>query len=225
MNILCIIPARSGSKSVPDKNIRIYKDKPLLAHAIDVAKKSKYTMRIVVSTDSQKYADIAKEYGAEIPFLRPIEISGDTSSSFECVIHCVTCLEQTNYFPDIILLLQPTSPTRTVQDLDACLDIFLKHIDVYDSLFSVAPAPVCPFKMFRIDETTLVPLFTEVDGILEPYNKCRQQLPETWVSNGYFYIFKRNILKNKTLFGTKCYPYIMAENIDIDTDKDFNALV
>lgn len=224
MNILCIVPARSGSKSVPNKNIQLYKKKPLLAHAIDVAKQSKYRMRIVVSTDSQEYANIAIQYGAEAPFLRPLEISGDKSTSYDCVAHCVQYLEHNGYAPDIVVLLQPTSPTRTVEDLDTCLDIFLEKKDQYDSLFSVAPAPVCPFKMFRIQESTLLPLFKQIDDIQEPYNKCRQQLPETWISNGYFYIFKRSILENQTLMGSKCYPYKMTENIDIDTDKDFMEL-
>ena len=125
MNILCIIPARSGSKSVPNKNIRLYKKKPLLAHAIDVAKQRKYRMRIVVSTDRQEYANIAIQYGAEAPFLRPLEISGDKSTSYDCVAHCVQYLEHNGYAPDIVVLLQPTSPTRTVEDLDTCLDIFL----------------------------------------------------------------------------------------------------
>ena len=104
--ILCIIPARSGSKSLPHKNIKDFKGKPLLAWSIDQAKNSNYCdkMRIIVSTDSKHYAEIAKKWGAEVPFLRPEEISGDKSTDYECMKHAIDWLQQNdNYVPDIIL--------------------------------------------------------------------------------------------------------------------------
>ena len=126
MKILCLIPARSGSKSLPHKNIKLLNNKPLLAYSIEQAKNSKYNMRIIVSTDSKEYSDIANKYGAETPFLRPKEISQDNSTDFEFIKHAIEWLkENENYYPDIILQLRPTQPERKVSDIDKCLDIFI----------------------------------------------------------------------------------------------------
>ena len=126
MKILCLIPARSGSKSLPHKNIKLLNNKPLLAYSIEQAKNSKYNMRIIVSTDSKEYSDIANKYGAETPFLRPKEISQDNSTDFEFIKHAIEWLkENENYYPDIILQLRPTQPDRKVSDIDKCLDIFI----------------------------------------------------------------------------------------------------
>jgi len=123
MIILCLIPARSGSKGIIDKNIKILNNKPLIAHTIEQAKNSNYyknnQMRIIVTTDSENYGNIAKEYGAEVPILRPIEIAQDLSTDLECIKHMVDYLkENENYIPDIILHLRPTQPRRKVEDID-----------------------------------------------------------------------------------------------------------
>ena len=221
--ILCIIPARSGSKGIIDKNIIDYNGKPLLSWSIIQAKNSKYKMRIIVSTDSEKYKKIAIEYGAEVPFLRPPEISQDLSTDFECINHCVKWLEKNeNYKSDIILHLRPTSPNRSVTLIDDCLDNFIKNRSNYDSLRSVIPFDKSPFKMYKVANDHLLPLFRTIDNIYEPYNQARQILPQCYLHNGYVDVLNTNILQYSTISGNKILPYVMNEehNIDIDNPKD-----
>lgn len=224
MIILCIIPARSGSKGIPHKNIKLFHDKPLLAWSINQAQQSKYDMRIIVSTDSQQYATIANNYGAEIPFLRPSEISQDLSTDYECIKHCLDWLNlNENYIPDIVLQLRPTQPLRKIDTIDKCLDIFIQNRNNYDSLRTVVEFEKSPYKMYNIVNNQLIPLFTEINNIKEPYNQCRQVLPKTYLHNGYIDIFNADIINNNTISGLNIYPYVMNKNniIDIDTNNDW----
>lgn len=225
MKILTIIPSRSGSKGIKDKNILDFDGKPLLAHSIIQAKSSKYTdqMRIVVTTDSREYQKIAHQYGAETPFLRPTEISQDESLDIEFIRHALSWLEENeNYIPDIVLQLRPTQPLRKVNDIDNCLDLFLEVRGKYDSLRTVIEFKKSPYKMYIIDEGELKPLFRNCGAIREPYNDLRQHLPKTYLHNGYIDVFNASIVKRDTISGDKIYPYIMDEkdNIDIDTMED-----
>ena len=223
IRILCIIPARSGSKGVPHKNIKDYRGKPLLAWSIEQAQLCRYDMKIVVSTDSKEYADIAMKYGAEAPFLRPLEISGDLSTDYECMKHSVEWLKQNQqYYPDIVLQLRPTSPLRNVEDINNAIGLFLENRENYDSLRSVIEFEKSPYKMYNVKENTLVPLFKKVNDIDEPYNQCRQILPKCYLHNGYIDIFNTSILERETNSGEKIYPYVMnkEEDLDIDTNDD-----
>lgn len=224
--ILCLIPARSGSKSLPHKNIKFFNGKPLLAWSIIQAKQSKYNMRIIVSTDSIQYADIAKKYDAETPFLRPDEISGDQSTDLECFQHTLNWLEHNeNYIPDIVLHLRPTQPLRKVKDIDECLDIFIENFEKYESLRSVVEFEKSPYKMYQIDKYNkqLKPLFKNTCGFTEPFNQCRQCLNPSYIHNGYIDIMKPSLLKDGLLSGDKIYPYLMdkSETHDIDTWEDW----
>ena len=224
IRVLCIIPARSGSKGLPHKNIKDYRGKPLLAWSIEQAQLCQYDMKIVVSTDSSEYADIAIKYGAEAPFLRPHEISGDLSTDYECMKHSVEWLKQNQqYYPDIVLQLRPTSPLRKVEDINNAIGLFLENRENYDSLRSVVEFEKSPYKMYTLTENTLVPLFKKVDDIEEPYNQCRQILPKCYLHNGYIYIFNTSILENATISGERIYPYLMnkEDTLDIDEAKDW----
>lgn len=225
-DILCIIPARSGSKGMVHKNIKIFKGKPLLAWSIEQAQRCKYYMRIIVSTDSLKYKNIAIKYGAEVPFLRPVEISQDNSTDFELIKHAVNFLKiEENYNPEIILHLRPTQPLRKVSDINKCLDLFIQNYNKYDSLRTIVAFDKSPFKMYSIDtkDNNLIPLFKEIKNIKEPYNQGRQFLPKTFLHNGYIDIIKTSILSKNTISGEKIYPYLMNKNdtIDIDTEDDW----
>jgi CMP-N-acetylneuraminic acid synthetase len=223
IRILCIIPARSGRKGLPHKNIKDYRGKPLLAWSIEQAQLCRYDMKIVVSTDSKEYADIAMKYGAEAPFLRPSEISGDLSTDYECMKHSVEWLKENHqYYPDIVLQLRPTSPLRNVEDINNAIGLFLENRENYDSLRSVIEFEKSPYKMYNVKENTLVPLFKKVDDIDEPYNQCRQILPKCYLHNGYIDIFNTSILERETISGEKIYPYVMnkEEDLDIDTNDD-----
>ena len=220
VQILCIIPARSGSKGIKNKNIMDFNGKPLLAWSIEQAQKCNYEMKIIVSTDSQEYANIAKTYGAEVPFLRPSEISGDLSNDFEFINHCVNWLKMNeNYTCDIILQLRPTSPTRKIEDLNKALELFIENKDNFDSLRSVIPFEKSPFKMYSINNNKLNPLFNEVNNITEPYNQARQILPQCYLHNGYIDILKTSILNDNTISGKNILPFIMDDNNNLDIDN------
>ena len=223
MKILCIIPARCGSKGIKDKNIKMFNGRPLLTWSIKQAQNSKYysSMRIIVSTDSKKYAAIARKYGAEVPFIRPHSISGDFSTDYECIKHCLT--ELLPYTPDIILQLRPTQPCRKVSDIDKTLSLFMKNRDKYDSLRTVIEYEKSAFKMYTVSNNCLNPLFKMLDGIKEPYNTCRQSLKQCYLHNGYIDIINSDIVRNGILSGNKILPYIMSknDNIDIDTVDDW----
>ena len=225
IKILCIIPARSGSKGLPHKNIMDFKGKPLLSWSIEHAQQLKYSnnIKIIVSTDSEKYAEISKQYGAEVPFIRPENISGDISTDFECIKHCVDWLkENENYEPDIILHLRPTQPCRKIEHVNKAIEIFINQREKYDSLRSVIPVEKSPYKMYSINNEELAPLFNEVSNIKEPYNQARQLLPQCYLHNGYIDILNADILKNDTISGSRIYPFVMDidNNIDIDEKKD-----
>lgn len=225
VNILCIIPARSGSKGIKHKNIKIFNGKPLLAWSIIQAQQSLYDMKIIVSTDSEEYATIARHYGAEVPFLRPINISQDISTDFECIEHTVNWLyTNEKYTSDIILQLRPTQPLRKIKDINACLELFIKNRSTYDSLRTVVPFTKSPYKMYSVQNNILLPLFKRINNINEPYNQCRQILPETYLHNGYIDIFNTDIIKKGTISGDKILPFIMkqTDTIDIDSISDWN---
>ena len=206
MKILTLIPARSGSKGIKDKNIRLLNKKPLIQYSIEQALKSKYVkqMKIVTSTDSEHYRNLAIQLGSEAPFLRPKEISQDLST-------------------DLVLQLRPTQPLRKVEDIDKCLDIFIKNLKEFDSIRSVKQVEKSPYKMYSISGEELTPLFYEINGIKEPFNECRQNLPETYLHIGYIDIFKSSIVSENTLSGNKVLPYIIEDEVvvDIDTEEDF----
>lgn len=226
ISILTLIPARSGSKGIPDKNIKLLKGKPLIQYSIDQAKMSKYSsqMRILVSTDSEEYAKISKNLGAEVPFLRPTEISMDLSTDYQFIKHALDYLEkEENYVADIVLQLRPTQPLRKVEDIDECLDIFIQNKDKYDSLRGVTKHEKSPYKMYSVEGKELIPLFKEINGIKEPFNECRQRLPDTYLNVGYIDIFNSEIVKKRTISGDRVYPYVLENKkiVDIDTMEDW----
>ncbi|MBE5963196.1 MAG: acylneuraminate cytidylyltransferase [Lachnospiraceae bacterium] len=222
MNIVAIIPARSGSKSVPDKNIRLLNGKPMLAYSIEHALASKYINRVIVSTDSEKYAEIGRRYGAEVPFLRPAEYAQDTSLDLEVFQHVLKELkERENYSPDAVVQLRPTYPIRNVGDIDAMLEILLSDASI-DSVRSVAPAKEIPYKMWKMDEDgKLEPLMKEIP---ECYNMPRQELPTVYYQNACIDVVRPYvILEQNSMSGTTIYGYKMDQNYDIDTEEEWKA--
>ena len=225
MKITAIIPARSGSKGIPHKNIKIYKNLPLLVHSINIAKECKYINEIIVSTDSEKYKKIAEKNGAVVPYIRPIEISNDLSTDIEFLkYHINWCNKNNNNLPDLIVQLRPTYPNRNIFHLNNTIKIMIDNFKEYDSLRTVIKFDKSPFKMYRIKNNILGPLFNKIDNIKEPYNRCRQDLPETYLHNGYIDIIKTGTIINKgSVTGDKIFPYIMDNNEinDIDTTEDW----
>jgi len=220
MNILAVIPARSGSKSVKDKNIRKINGKPMLAYSIEHGKKSKYINRILVSTDSEEYAEIARMYGAETPFIRPSEYATDTALDYDVFQHCLTYLkENEGYEADIVVQLRPTYPIRNVEDIDRMIELLQKDKDA-DSVRSIAPAKEIPYKMWLKQENGVMkPLMTD---IRECYNMPRQELPKVYYQNACIDVFRGNVVLEKhSMSGDKILGYEMKHNYDIDTEEEF----
>ncbi|GAG40407.1 unnamed protein product, partial [marine sediment metagenome] len=181
--IFALIPARSGSKGIKDKNIIDFKGKPLFTHSIIQGLKSPYIDEVYVSTDSEKYAEIARNYGAKVPFLRPKKISENDSTDFEVFDHFISFLFNNEYkIPDILVHLRPTYPTRKMNDLDEAIQFFLKYFDEADSLRSVIKAPQTPYKMWKKEGKYLRPLL-HLPDTKEPYNLPRQKLPNFYFQN------------------------------------------
>lgn len=222
-NILAIIPARSGSKSVKDKNIRIMNGKPMLAYSIEHALQSKRINRVLVSTDSPVYREIACQYGAEAPFLRPLEISGDASLDIDVFDHALRWLaENEGYHPDLCVHLRPTHPIRDPQDIDKMLSILLENPAI-DSVRSVSPAKQTPYKMWLFPNaasevmTPLVPC-----DMPEAYNAPRQKLPQAYMQNACIDVMRAStILGKHSMTGDKIAGYKMSYDFDIDTEEEF----
>jgi CMP-N,N'-diacetyllegionaminic acid synthase len=216
MNILAIIPARSGSKTIRDKNIRIINGKPLLAYSIEHALHSSFVTRVIVSTDKANYSVIAKKYGAEVPFIRPANISDDNSTDLEVFSHALSWLLKNEcYSPDICVHLRPTYPIRDPRDIDSMIEILINNPKI-DSVRSIVISPETPFKMW----------FLNNDGILQPiieckipeaYNRPRQILPVTYLQNACIDIVRTSTITTKhSMTGDLIYGYVMEHNWDID---------
>ena len=229
MIIYFIIPARGGSKGIPRKNIKLFKNKPLIEWSIIQSKTSKYyneKSKVYVSTDDKEIQNVALNCGAECPFLRPLEISQDLSTDYEFMNHFINYLKENNQvIPDLIVQMRPTYPTRKVEIIDDIIKLFIDNFENYDSIRTVIENDKTPYKMYNIKNNELIPLFREVDNIIEPYNQCRQILPKTYLHNSYIDIVKTTTLINKnSITGDKIFPYIMnkKEIDDIDTLDDWN---
>ena len=216
--IIALIPARGGSKGVPRKNIKILYKKPLISYSIEEGLKSKYIERVFVSTEDSEIAKISKNYNSEV-IERPFVYAQDDSHRRETIKHALSWLEQKeNYFPDIIVFLQPTSPLRTTEDIDKALMIFFNN--KCDSVVSVCESKESPYWTLSIEKEFIEPLFGW-EFFLE---KRRQDLPKTFSLNGAIYITStEKFLENNNLFNKKTLPYIMPpeRSIDIDQDIDF----
>ena len=224
LNIVALIPARSGSKGILNKNIKLYKGIPLLAHSIKIALKSIYINEVYVSSDSEEYNKIAVQYGAKVTPLRSMEISNDLSPDIDTFKYFINMYKNNGLdIPDIIIHLRPTYPNRTIELLNNTIEYFLKKYDEYDSLRTIVLIKKTPYKMYYIKNNCLIPFIKEHELFIEPYNQARQNFPDTYLHNGCIDIIKTDIIKYNLLSGTKILPYIMDDNEldDIDDILDF----
>lgn len=230
--VLALIPARGGSKGIPRKNIRNFAGWPLIAWSIAAAQQSKYVTRIIVSTDDEEIAAVARAHGAETPFLRPAEFAQDKSTDLPVFEHALNWLaEHEDYHPEVVVQLRPTSPVRPRGLIDDAIQILLDHPDA-DCVRGVVPSGQNPFKMWRFDDPKqpMKPLLS-VEGITEPYNAPRQILPPTYWQTGHIDAIRvSTILERHTLTGDVIYPLVIDSKytVDIDTLPDwakYEALV
>ena len=226
MNIIALIPARSGSKSVPKKNIRELAGKPLISYAIQTALDSTLIDRVFVSTDNEEIADIGKKFGAEVPFLRPEKISGDYALDIEFHQHALDWLkENEGYTPDLIVNLRPTNPIRTTITVDKAIQTLIDNPDK-DSLRSVRLSEFSPYKMWKIShDGILKPIASDLE-FSEPYNMPRQLLPICYWQDGYVDVVRyKTILKKISTTGDNILPFLIEEDsIDIDYEESIQQV-
>ena len=219
-----IIPARSGSKGVKDKNIRLLKGYPLIAYSIASAKLCPYVSRIIVSTDSEKYAKIANYYGAETPFLRPAEFARDRSTDIEFMKHAITWLYENGHsLPEYFMHLRPTSPIRRKDVVeDACKRIFADENAT--SLRSAHLSNHTPYKWFCMREDGYYRSFVK-DLSVDQANNPRQDFEPVYIPDGYVDILKTKfIIENELLHGDKVIGFITPDSVDVDVASDFSRL-
>lgn len=220
--VLAIIPARSGSKSVKDKNIRLINGKPMMAYSIGHALQAECIDRVIVSTDSGKYAQIAREYGAEVPFLRPAEYATDMALDIDVFEHALRYLEENEgYMPELVVQLRPTYPVRKISDIENMVKYMRDNPDI-DSIRCIAPAKEIAYKMWFKDENNMLsPVITDIP---ECYNMPRQQLPKIYYQNACIDVVRTEVVLNQhSMSGRKIAGYEMDENFDIDTEEEFLA--
>ena len=217
MKNLAIITARSGSKGLKDKNIKELCGKPLLAYSVECALGSGQFDKVFVSTDSQHYARIAEKYGADASFLRTAENSGDKSGSWDVVKEVIEKFEQKEYFYDNIMLLQPTSPLRTEEDICNCFALMEEK--EANAVISVCEAEHSPLWCNTLPDDLCMDNFQNEKYFGLP----RQALPMYYRLNGAVYLISREDLDRYPMFRHRCYAYIMSHerSIDIDTEFDF----
>jgi CMP-N,N'-diacetyllegionaminic acid synthase len=222
MKILAFIPARGGSKRVPQKNLKLLNGKPLIAYTIEAAKNARHINRIVVSTDSEEIAAVAGNYGAEVPFLRPEEISRSDSTEMQFFEHALDWFAgHEHYEPDLIVLLYPTAPFRKAESIDNAIEEMLKHPEA-DSLRSVKLCSEHPYKMWVIEDDYLKPFVKGIDPNV--HTLSYQLLPTVYIQNANIYITKPSTIRNrKSPTGDIIIPFVMdeMESVDINTPVDF----
>jgi len=213
---LCIIPSRGGSKGIPRKNIKLLAGKPLIYYAINAAKKSKMTNRVVVSTEDEEIADVALKYGAEVPFLRPKKLAEDNIHSVFAVIDMINKLKKNyDYNPDAVVMLLPTAPLTSSDHIDDSLKLFFEKDK--GSVISVSPFELPISAIRKKKGEKIEPIFN-----VSNFNVQRQD-SENLMVNAAIYVAKpERIIKDKTFHGDVVYPYIMPKEVSVDINDEFD---
>ncbi len=222
--VLAIIPARGGSKGIPRKNIRPFGGHPLIAFSIAAARQAETVSRVIVSTEDEEIAAIARLYGAETPFMRPGDLAGDRVTDLPVFQHALNWLDENEHYrPEIVLHLHATTPVRPQGCLDAAVRLLLEHTDA-DCARSVVEAGQTPYKMWRIDPGTgrMVPLLS-VEGNPEPYNTPRQSLPAVYWQTGHVNAIRPQTIRAGSMTGKAILPVLIDLRylVDIDTPADW----
>jgi len=218
VEVLALIPARGGSKGLPGKNIKSLGGYPLIGYSIAAALNAKLVSRTVVTTDDPEIADKAREYGAEVPFLRPTEFAQDDSLDLPVFQHALSWLsDHESYSPDIVVQLRPTSPFRPPELVDEAIQILIDNPGA-SSVRGVVPSKENPFKMWMIEpDGKMIPLLeTEFE---EPFNMPRQELPSSYWQTGHIDIVSAETIINGSMSGQEIYSYIIDPLFSVDLDN------
>jgi CMP-N,N'-diacetyllegionaminic acid synthase len=220
MKVLGVIPARGGSKGIPNKNIKPLVGKSLVERTYETARKCPSLDRIILSTDDEKIAELGKSLGIEVPFIRPKELATDTTPMFDVIYHVLVELQhKDNYYPDVVLILQPTTPLRKSEYIETAVKL-LKDNDSVCSLIQV-PDDMSPYYLMKITDAGLVDYFMEEGKKI----KRRQDAPKAYKRDGSIYLTKTSVIfEKKSLYGDKCVPlFVDSKNsINIDTEEDWH---
>ena len=226
LEVLALVPARGGSKSIPRKNVRLVYGKPLIAWSIEHGIEARTITRVICTTDDDEIAAAAKQFGAEVPFRRPAAISGDLAVDFEFHLHALEWLrDHEGYVPDLVVHLRPTHPVRRPATLDRAVEMLAAHPEA-DSLRAVRSAVFTPYKMWRPgDDGFLVPLLT-IEGIPDPYNMPREILPPVLQQDGYVDITRpQTVFEQGSTTGRRILSFAVDDEpaVDIDYPSDIEG--
>jgi YrbI family 3-deoxy-D-manno-octulosonate 8-phosphate phosphatase len=223
-DVLAIIPARGGSKGIPRKNIKDFAGHPLISYSIAAGLNAETVTRVIVSTDDEEIAGVARQCGAQTPFLRPAEFAQDRSLDLPVFEHALEWLAaHEGYMPQVVVQLRPTSPVRPRGLVDEAVRLLLEHPEA-DSVRGVVPAGQNPHKMWRIDpENGCMHNLLAVEGIPEPYNAPRQALPPVYWQTGHIDAIRPRAIQSGSMSGAVILPVMIdpAYTVDIDTPKDW----
>ncbi len=216
-DVLAIVPARGGSRGIVDKNLAEVAGVPLIAHTIGAAQRAASVSRLIVSTDSPAIAAVARAHGVQVPFVRPAELADDRTPTIPVLIHALDWLaEAEGYTPDLLVLLQPTSPLRTADDIDAAVALIAREAD---AVVSVCPARTHPALTRRVSD----------DGRLQPYLEAvappdrRQDAPRAYEINGAIYVIRPDVLRaRQTWYTDHTLAYVMPVERSLDIDEPFD---
>jgi CMP-N-acetylneuraminic acid synthetase len=215
--ICAIVPARGGSKGLPRKNLRLVAGRPLIALAIESALGAHLVDRVIVSTDDEEIARVARQEGADVPFMRPASLASDDAPAQPVVEHAITYVEERDGRVDSVVLLQPTSPLRRARHVDEAVRLFLDS--GADSVVSVCEVEHSPYWMYRMEGDRLYPFASD-----QELNRARRQaLPTLYRPNGAIYVMSRKLLMEERLvIGLAPRPYLMSrqESVDVDDQLD-----
>jgi N-acylneuraminate cytidylyltransferase len=220
VEVLAVIPARGGSKGILRKNIRSFAGHPLVAYSIAAGLQANLVTRVIVSTDDEEIAAVARQYGAETPFMRPAELAQDQSTDLLFMQHALVWLaEHEDYHPQVVVQLRPTSPVRPKTCVDDAVRLLLEHPQA-DSVRGIVPSGQNPYKMWRLDESGFMTPLLYVDGLPEPYNAPRQALPQAYWQTGHVDAIRTAIIyKKNTLSGDRIFPLLLDPRYTVDIDN------
>ena len=212
---LGVVPARAGSKRIPGKNLVALGGIPLIDYTLKAAAAARRLGAVVVSTDSEAIAARARSLSAVVPELRPAEIAGDLSPVVAALQHALAAFERTGSRVDAVVLLQPTSPFRTPEDIDRAIELFER--EGADTVTAVRPSQDHPYWVWRERGETIVPFFSQAEISMD-----RSALPKAFTENGAVYVMRRELVDAGRIYGARVVPYVMdvLDSVDIDTPAD-----
>lgn len=223
-SVIALIPARSGSKGVPHKNIRKLGEHPLIEWSIAACNATASINRTIVSTDSEDYARLSREMGADVPFLRPAELSGDRSTDYDFIKHALDWFALNGGEPEYIVHIRPTTPFRNPKLIDEAVEAFINNPKA-TALRSVHPMSESAYKTFEIAPSGQLKRVASDSTELDAANNARQEFPSTYIANGYVDVLStRFIRKMQLIHGNHVVPYVTPVVGEVDTEDDFSNL-